>query len=93
MFSDAVYVVVFRKGSQQADGMAEIMAEPCSLTHMLLQGMVLMGLYFQKPGAFFQRRMFQYNDGSLVKEQINCYKHSQRHTFEYRKKPFHPACV
>ena len=26
MFSDAVYVVVFRKGSQQADGMAEIMA-------------------------------------------------------------------
>ncbi len=69
------------------------MAEPCGLPHIFLQGKVLVGLHFQEPGTFLQRRVFQDNVGPLVEEQIDCHKHCQRHDFECGKKQFHPACV
>lgn len=38
---DAVGIAFFRKRGEQADGVAEVVAQPCGLTQMLLQGVVL----------------------------------------------------
>lgn len=52
MCPDAVHVVFFRKGDEQAHRVAEVMAQPRSLAHMFLQCSVLAGLYLKKLGAF-----------------------------------------
>ena len=47
IFPDAVHVPLFRKGREQPQAMAEIMAQPCGLTHMLQQRLVLAGLHLK----------------------------------------------
>lgn len=51
---DVPDVPLLGKGGKKPQGMAEIMAQPCSLLHMHLQRAVLARFQFQQPGTLLQ---------------------------------------